>query len=92
MRKGGDNWKDEKRKGKNKRERRVKGKMEKNCWEWPVSWEAQEASGSGDGAPGGHLSSLATTTNALYIPPGHVDSSGTMQNIPYLYKKCANRY
>ena len=39
-----------------------KKKREKNCWEWPVSWEAQEASGSGGGAPGGHLSPLATTT------------------------------
>ena len=44
-----------------------KKKREKNCWEWPVSWEAQEASGSGGGAPGGHLSSAtlpgATTTH-----------------------------
>ena len=39
-----------------------KKKREKKCWEWPVSWEAQEASGSGGGAPGGHLSPLATTT------------------------------
>ena len=35
-----------------------KKKREKKCWEWPVSWEAQEASGSGGGAPGGHLSPL----------------------------------
>ena len=53
------------RKGRKKEIRgRGKGKKkrEKNCWEWPVSWEAQEASGSGGGAPGGHLSPLATTT------------------------------
>ena len=47
---------------KNKRERREKEEKGENCWEWPVSWEAQEASGSGGGAPGGHLSPLATTT------------------------------
>ena len=58
MRKDGDSWKDEKREeGEIRGRGEKKKKREKNCWEWPVSWEAQEASGSGGGAPGGHLSS-----------------------------------
>ena len=68
MRKDGDSWKDEKREeGEIRGRGEKKKKREKNCWEWPVSWEAQEASGSSGGAPGGHLSSAtlpgATTTH-----------------------------